>query len=246
MSGPAGAGGLIWKIPAVGGREDALVIRKGRMVLKDLPREVLHLQMQAAVENLRKNRMDAYLVSRKEDVVPQVRALLHAGDSVAVGGSETLKESGVLELLRSGDYQFIDRYAPGLTPEQVRRVFLDSLSADAYLCSANAVTMRGELYNVDGNGNRVAALCYGPASVIVSDLDEAVSRVKRMAAPANALRLSKETYCARTGRCLGLGSPSCTDGCTVPDRICSTYVVHGWQQEKSRIKVILVEEDLGL
>ena len=191
---------------------------------------------------------------RKEDVVPQVRALLHAGDSVAVGGSETLKESGVLELLRSGDYQFIDRYAPGLTPEQVRRVFLDSLSADAYLCSANAVTMRGELYNVDGNGNRVAALCYGPASVIVvagrnklvSDLDEAVSRVKRMAAPANALRLSKETYCARTGRCLGLGSPSCTDGCTVPDRICSTYVVHGWQQEKSRIKVILVEEDLGL
>ena len=183
-----------------------------------------------------------------------MRALLHAGDSVAVGGSETLKESGVLELLRSGDYQFIDRYAPGLTPEQVRRVFLDSLSADAYLCSANAVTMRGELYNVDGNGNRVAALCYGPASVIVvagrnklvSDLDEAVSRVKRMAAPANALRLSKETYCARTGRCLGLGSPSCTDGCTVPDRICSTYVVHGWQQEKSRIKVILVEEDLGL
>ncbi len=79
---------------------------------------------------------------RKEDVVPQVRALLHAGDSVAVGGSETLKESGVLELLRSGDYRFIDRYAPGLTPEQVRRVFLDSLSADAYLCSANAVTMR--------------------------------------------------------------------------------------------------------
>ena len=234
----------------MGGREDALVIRKGRMVLKDLPREVLHLQMQAAVENLRKNRMDAYLVSRKEDVVPQVRALLHASDSVAVGGSETLKESGVLELLRSGDYRFIDRYAPGLTPEQVRRVFLDSLSADAYLCSANAVTMRGELYN----GNRVAALCYGPASVIVvagrnklvSDLDEAVSRVKRMAAPANALRLSKETYCARTGRCLGLGSPSCTDGCTVPDRICSTYVVHGWQQEKSRIKVILVEEDLGL
>ena len=101
--------------------------------MKDLPREVLHLQMQAAVENLRKNRMDAYLVSRKEDVVPQVRALLHASDSVAVGGSETLKESGVLELLRSGDYRFIDRYAPGLTPEQVRRVFLDSLSADAYL-----------------------------------------------------------------------------------------------------------------
>ena len=108
----------------MGGREDALVIRKGRMVLKDLPREVLHLQMQAAVENLRKNRMDAYLVSRKEDVVPQVRALLHTGDSVAVGGSETLKESGVLELLRSGDYQFIDRYAPGLTPEQVRDLLL--------------------------------------------------------------------------------------------------------------------------
>ena len=222
--------------------------------MKDWPREVQHLQMQAVMDNLRKNRMEAYLVSRKEDVVPQVRALLHTGQSVAVGGSETLKQTGVLDLLRSGDYHFLDRYAAGLTPDQVRQVFLDSLSADVYLCSANAVTMRGELYNVDGNGNRVAALCYGPASVIVvvgrnklvPDLNEAVSRVKCMAAPANALRLDKETYCTRTGRCLGLGASFCTDGCATEDRICSTYVVQGWQQEKNRIKVVLVDEDLGL
>ncbi len=132
-------------------------------------------------------------------------------------------------------------------------MFLDSLSADAYLCSANAVTMRGELYNVDGNGNRVAALCYGPASVIVvagrnklvSDLDEAVSRVKRMAAPANALRLEGDVLCPDRAlsrsrlavlhrRLYGTG----------PDlqHLCRAW----WQQEKSRIKVILVEEDLGL
>lgn len=221
--------------------------------MKDLARKVLHKHMETAMENLRRNRMEAYCVSRKEDVVPQVRALLRPGDTVAVGGSETLKEAGILDLLHSGSYRFLDRYAPGLTPEQVHRVFLDSMSADAYLCSVNAVTMQGELYNVDGNGNRVAALCFGPASVIViagrnklvENLDEAVRRVKRMAAPANALRLSKETYCSRAGHCLGYSGKSCTDGCSSPARICSTYVVQGWQQEKNRIKVVLVDDDLG-
>ncbi len=221
--------------------------------MMELAREIVRKQMETAMENLRKNRMDAYYVSRKEDVVPQVRALLRPGDTVAVGGSETLKETGVLDLLRSGDYRFLDRYAPGLTPDQIHRVFLDSMSADAFLCSANAVTMQGELYNVDGNGNRVAALCFGPASVIViagrnklvANLDEAVRRVKRLAAPANALRLEKETYCSRSGHCLRYSGQSCADGCSSPDRICSTYVVQGWQQEKNRIKVVLVDDDLG-
>ncbi len=222
--------------------------------MKNYVGEVTRLQLQATMENLRKNQMEAHLVACKEDVAPLIRMLLRPGDTVAVGGSETLRETGVLELLRSGDYRFLDRYAPGLSPDQVRRVFQDSFSADAYLCSANAVTMHGELYNVDGNGNRVAALCYGPASVIVvvgrnklvPDLDAAAERVKCMAAPANAIRLSKETFCARTGRCVALDGEHCTDGCASPDRICSTYVVQGYQQLKNRIKVILVEEDLGL
>ncbi len=222
--------------------------------MNEFVREVTRLQLQTAMENLRKNQMEAYLVSRKEDVVPLVRTLLRPGETAAVGGSETLRETGVLDLLRSGEYRFLDRYAPGISPDQVRQVFRDSFSADTYLCSSNAVTMRGELYNVDGNGNRVAALCYGPVSVIVvagrnklvPDLDAAVARVKSMAAPANALRLSKETFCARTGRCLALDGEHCTDGCASPDRICSTYVVQGYQQIANRIKVILVEEDLGL
>ena len=128
---------------------------------------VVAQRMERTAAALRKNNMEAYCVKTADEVVPLVKTLLAEGATVGAGGSMTLEECGVMDLLRSGAYHFLDRGAPGLTPEQVRRVFLDSLSADAYLCSANAVTMRGELYNVDGNGNRVAALCYGPASVIV-------------------------------------------------------------------------------
>lgn len=112
---------------------------------------VMKRQAEKTMENLRKNRMEAYYVDTAAEVPAQVEALMHKGDVAAVGGSVTLAQTGVLDLLRSGRYRFLDRYAPGLDAEQVRRIFLDSFSADVYLASANAVTMNGELYNVDGN-----------------------------------------------------------------------------------------------
>ena len=121
--------------------------------------------------------------------------------------------------------------------------------------SSNAVTESGVLYNVDGNGNRVAALTFGPKSVIVvmgynkivKDLDEAVRRVKTVSAPANAVRLNCETYCRHTGVCVSLSKehPEMADGCRNSDRVCATYVVSGQQRVKDRIKVILVGEELG-
>ena len=153
-------------------------------------------------------------------------------------------------MLRSGRYRFIDRYAPDIP--DMRKVFLDSFAADAYLSSVNAVTLNGELYNVDGNSNRVAAICYGPRSVIlvagvnkiVKDIDAAVTRVKRCAAPANAARLGCDTYCAKTGACMGLRGDMAS-GCKTSARICCSYVVSAYQREKGRIKVILVGEELG-
>lgn len=133
--------------------------------MDEYQKQVAGLQAAQVIEALRRNNMDGYFVERAADVPEQVARLLHDGDTVAVGGSKTLTQTGVLDLLRSGRYRFIDRYAPDIP--DMRKVFLDSFAADAYLSSVNAVTLNGELYNVDGNSNRVAAICYGPRSVIL-------------------------------------------------------------------------------
>ena len=218
-------------------------------------RQIMRKRVERTMEALRKNRMEAYYVESRADVKARVEALLREGDTVAVGGSVTLFETGVIELLRAGQYRFLDRTAPGLSPEEVRRIHLDSFAADAYLTSVNAITESGELYYVDGNGNRAACVLFGPESVIlvagvnkiVPDLEAAARRVKETAAPANALRLSCETYCREAGRCAALeqGKPGMTGGCAGAGRICCDYVVLAAQRRPGRIKVVLVGESLG-
>jgi len=201
-------------------------------------------RIERTMENLRKNRMPAWYVESREEVVPLLQTLINEGDTVAVGGSVTLFETGVIDHLRSGRYIFYDRYAEGLTPEQLTEIHRKSLSVKAFFTSANAITEEGELFNVDGRGNRVAALIYGPDNVfviagrnkIVKDLDEAINRVRYLAAPANAVRLSRKTPCAVTGFC---------QDCMSKDRICSSYVVSRYQMVPDRIKVIIVGEELG-
>ena len=173
-----------------------------------------------------------------------MQSLLQPGQTVTCGGSVTLSECGIIDLLRSGQYHYLDRDRPDLTPEQKKQIFRQAFSADVYLMSSNAVTEEGELYNVDGNSNRVAALAYGPDSVIVvagcnkivPDLAAAVERVKKIAAPVNATRLHCSTPCAKTGECMNCHS----DG-----RICCNYLVSAQQRHQDRIKVILVGEELG-
>ena len=208
--------------------------------------------VETVLENLRRNNMAAYYVPTIAEVAPFVEGLLAEGTSVAVGGSVTLKETGVLELLRSGKYTFYDRYADGLTAEQKKDIFFRSFDVDAYLSSANAVTEKGELYNVDGTGNRIAAIAYGPEKVIivvgvnkiVVDIDEAIKRVKTCAAPPNAKRLGFETYCAHADHCMCVDG-SMTDGCAADQRICCSYLISGFQRVKDRIVVILVGEECG-
>ncbi len=216
-------------------------------------KKALRLQAEAVIEKLERNNMTGYYVSSKAEVAAKVAKLLHDGDTVAVGGSMSLAETGVMDLLRSGRYRFLDRYAPGLSAEEVQDIYRQSFFADAYLCSSNAVTMNGELYNVDGNSNRVAAICYGPKSVImvvgcnkiVRDIPAAITRVKRRSAPANAIRLHCQTPCAQTGSCVGVQRDGMTDGCAAEGRICASYVVSAHQRLPGRIKVILVGEEVG-
>lgn len=213
--------------------------------------EILDKRIERTMRALEENQMGAYFVARKEQVVPKVQELLHAGDRVAAGGSMSLLESGVQEHLKCGRYDFLDRSTPGLSKDEIRRIQLESFGADAYLCSVNAVTEKGELYLVDGNGNRTAAVIFGPTRVIlvvgvnkiVSDLESAVRRVKETAAPANCMRLDCPTYCREKGVCAGING-GMTAGCS-EGRICCDYVVLARQRIPGRIQVILVGEALG-
>lgn len=204
--------------------------------------ETVWQRMERTADALRKNNMEATCVKTAQDVVPVVRSLLHPGDVVSNGGSVSLAETGIMDLLRSGEYRFLDR--EGLSGDELGRVYRDAFSADAYFASANAVTDAGEIFNVDGNGNRVAAIAFGPKKVIlvvgcnklVADLHEAETRLETLAAPANTKRLSCATPCRETGVCAHCHSPA---------RVCCTYTVQRFQRQKGRIHVILVAEPLG-
>ncbi|MGN0457681.1 MAG: lactate utilization protein [Eubacterium sp.] len=211
-------------------------------------------KIEKTMANLEKNNMKPYYVETKEEVAPLVKTLLNKGETVANGGSETLKECGIFEdILESGDYAFADRR--GLEGEDIRQAYIKAYASDTYFCSSNAVTENGELYNVDGNSNRVSCIVYGPKQVIVivgknkivKDINKAVERVKKHAAPPNCVRLSCGTPCAKTGECISLSqdSPTLCDGCQSERRICCNYVVSAHQRHKDRIKVIIVNENLG-
>ena len=205
-----------------------------------------------AIKNLQKNNINAFFVENSCKALDLVKEIITEGSTVSFGGSVSLKESGILYYLRQGNFNLLDREKPG---SDAQKIYRDSFYADFYLCSSNAVTENGELYNVDGNGNRVAALTFGPKKVIViigvnklvRDIGEAVFRVKTIAAPKNCVRLSKDTYCAKCGKCVSLnkGNPEMTDGCDSTDRICRQYVITGKQPKNDRINVILVNESLG-
>lgn len=204
-------------------------------------------------ENLRKNNMEFYYAETKEDVPAIIESLIKEGDVITNGGTMTMKECGLSELLSSSKYNYLDRSK--MTPEEVADLYVRAFSADVYISSTNAVTEDGVLYNVDGNSNRIAAIAFGPKSVIiiagynkiVRNLEEAEIRVKNIAAPANCERLSCETYCKEKGECVSLSKADrqMSDGCSSSGRICCNYLISAQQRHKGRIKVILVGEELG-
>ena len=206
--------------------------------------EIIRLRMERTAEALRKNNMFCECADSKEEALEIISELVDEDTTVAVGGSMTLFETGVIDMLREGSYNFLDRYNTNLTREEVQEIFVKSFSADVYLTSTNAVTEKGELYNVDGTGNRVAAMIYGPKSVIVvagynkivKDIEAASQRVEEIAAPANCVRLGMNTPCTVAGKCCH---------CSSENKICVDTVIMGRQRIKDRIKVILVGEELG-
>lgn len=205
---------------------------------------VITKKIEKTMASLKRNNMQAFYAEDKKQAADIAMSLIHESDSIRCGGSMSLEEAGIISRLRAGSYNFLYQNTPGLTPEQVREIHVSAFTADAYLTSSNAITEKGELYNVDGNSNRVAAMVYGPKRVIVvagynklvANVEEAAERVKAIAGPANSTRLSRNTPCVPSGRCMD---------CRSEDRICCNYVVMAMQRHKDRVKVVIVGEELG-
>lgn len=208
------------------------------------------------IKNLNANNINAVYCETKKDVLSQVNELLNEGATISSGGSVSLVESGVWDLINKPCYNFLNRNRAGITLEEQMEIYKQVIGIDYYFCSANAVTENGELLNVDGFANRISAIAFGPkkiimvvgANKIVKDLDEAFLRVKKIAAPKNCVRLGLNNPCVKLGHCVSLlksDNPAFTDGCKTQTRICRNYLVSGMQKDKERITVILCGEELG-
>lgn len=188
--------------------------------------------------------IEGYYCIDREEANAKAKRFLTPDSTISWGGSMTLSEIGLIDDLKeSDDYIIYDR-ADAKTLEEKRELFGKIVTSDYYFMSSNAVTMDGELVNVDATGNRVACLCHGPENVIlivgmnkvVKNVEEAISRVRNIAAPPNAIRLSKNTPCSKIGRCADCQSDDC---------ICCQTVITRRSAVPGRIKVILVGEELG-
>lgn len=213
-------------------------------------------QISKVMESLETNNIKAYYAETKAEVCEIVRNMLFCGAVITAGGSVSLKESGVWDIINSPEYDFRDRSKQGITEEERAEAYKSAIGCDFFFCSSNAVTENGELVNVDGNANRVSSIAFGPKRVVmvvgvnklVKDIDEGLLRVKKIAAPKNAVRLNTGTPCQKLGHCVALEKSECpamTEGCKSPRRMCIEYLISGFQKEKDRVNVIFCGETLG-
>ena len=198
---------------------------------------------------LEANNFEVFLAEKKEDVhkivlenlIPQLKP-----QTVSWGGSMTFTGSGLYKKLKDrSDIEVWDTFAGKISDDEKNQRRRQALHCDLFITGTNAVTEAGQLVNLDMIGNRVAALTFGPRWVIivvgrnkiVPDLEEAMLRVKNYVAPTNCMRLDKKTPCVKTSFC---------DECKSPDRICNTWTITEKSFPKGRVKIVLINEDLGL
>lgn len=196
------------------------------------------------IKNFKKRNIEAFYCDSSAEAVSLAMELMAEEGTVGMGGTETVKEAGLLDAVKSAEHlTFIDRNL-AKTPEEAKEIFFQTMQCKYFLMSSNAVTVEGELVNIDGNGNRVACLIQGPEQVIilvgmnkiVDDVDSGIARVGTHAAPPNAVRLNRKTPCAVLGHC---------GDCYSEDCMCCQIVVTRRSLHKGRIKVILIGEELG-
>ena len=198
------------------------------------------LLAQKVIKGLESRNMTGYYAASKEDALKKALELIPEGSSVTMGGAMSAHEIGLVEALKNGNYNFIDRDKY----EDKRAAMLAAYDADVFLASANAMTEDGVIVNIDGNSNRVSAIAQGPKKVvfivgmnkICDDVDGAMKRARNVAAPINAQRFGLQTPCSKTGSCMN---------CKSPDTICCQILIIRFSRHEGRIHVILVNDNLG-
>jgi hypothetical protein len=220
--------------------------KPGEEVVRDENEAVYRSQAEEIIKNLKKRNMDGAYFEKTEQAVTSILMEIPDGALVGLGGSESVIESGLVDALRKRNIRLLDRYKESATKDQVWEMRKEGLSADIYISSSNAVTLDGKIVNMDGIGNRVAAMIFGPGKVIllvgmnkvVKTAEEAVARIKNYVAPRNAIRVNSDTPCSKKGFCQ---EPFCMP----PHRICSQLVILESSMFPDRIKLFLVGEELG-
>jgi hypothetical protein len=211
------------------------------------PKEMIYQRKAGLViENLKKRNMNGSYHHTATQAVVEICKLIPPQSTVALGGSVSVMQSGLLAALRSMNIELFDRYKPGMSNEDVERIILRGMTADVLVSSCNAITADGKLVNEDGRGNRVAGLIFGPRKVIlivgvnkiVPSLEDGLTRIKDIAAPLNCIRLGYDTPCTQTGFCDD-------ENCHPPARMCSQISIIESNRVKDRLNVFLVGEELG-
>lgn len=209
----------------------------------DPKKEFYKNQAESIIKKMKLRKMDAYYCETVEDAKAKINELLGAEKkTVAYGGSMTINENGFREAIKAAGHEIIVR-EDYKTEEEVKALKAMTINADAFLMSSNAITLDGELINIDARGNRVCYMIYGPDEVyivagmnkIVKDVDTGIERVRNFATPPNTIRLNRDTPCSKTGKCA-----DCYD-----NSICCNIVVTRLSMIPGRLKVILVGEELG-
>lgn len=195
------------------------------------------------VKNLLDRGFDACYCENKAAALEKALSLIPQGSLVSWGGAMSAQEIGLMDAVKAGNYEVLDRDT-AKDPQQKQKMMRQALLCDVYLTGANALSLDGQMVSVDGNGNRVAAMCYGPGTVLViagmnkvcDSLEDAVTRARTVAAPINAQRFSGKTPCTVTGAC---------GNCNSLDCICNQILITRRCRPAGRIKFILVGENLG-
>lgn len=198
---------------------------------------------QILVKNLKSRHFDAFYCSDIDSALKKALELIPQNASVSWGGSETASQIGLITALQNGGYRTIDR-SKGATPEERTQLMKQGMLADVFITGANAVSLDGQMVNIDGTGNRVAPIVYGPDSILViagmnkveDSIEEAVRRARTVAAPMNKQRFDNETPCGITGVCADCKAEGC---------ICNQILITRHCRPAGRIKFILIGEDLG-
>lgn len=195
---------------------------------------------QKVIKGLNSRNMTGYYASSAEEAKKIALELIPEGSTVTMGGGMSVHEIGLVDALKSGNYDFLDRDKA----EDKRAAMLAAYDADFFLSGCNAITEDGILINIDGNANRVSAIAQGPKKVlfivgmnkVCSDVDGGMKRARNVAAPINAQRFGLDTPCTKTGSCMD---------CKSPDTICCQFLVTRFSKHADRIHVILVNDSLG-